>query len=51
MTDYCSSKYAAVGLHESLVEELRALKKNGVHSTLVCPGAVNTGLFEGFEVK
>jgi short-subunit dehydrogenase len=47
MSDYCSSKFAAVGLHESLVEELRASKKTGIKTTIICPAAVNTGLFQG----
>ena len=51
MSDYCSSKFAAVGLHESLVEELRASRKSGIKTTLICPSVVNTGLFEGLEIK
>jgi short-subunit dehydrogenase len=51
MTDYCSSKFAAVGLHESLVEELRASNKTGIKTTVICPAGVNTGLFEGLELK
>lgn len=47
LVDYCSSKYAAVGLHESLTQELSAIKKTGVKTTVVCPSFINTGMFEG----
>ncbi|XP_055341355.1 short-chain dehydrogenase/reductase family 16C member 6-like [Paramacrobiotus metropolitanus] len=48
---YISSKFAAVGLHEALEMELRMLRRTGIHMTLVCPGLVSTGLFEGAEYK
>ena len=51
LSDYCASKFAAVGLHESIVEELIGNEKYGVNHTLVCPSGVNTGLFQGFDVK
>lgn len=35
--DYCASKYGALGLHESLAVELRALGKNGIQLTNICP--------------
>ncbi|CAF0852078.1 unnamed protein product [Rotaria sp. Silwood1] len=47
MVDYCSSKFAAVGLHESLTHELYSLKKDGIKTTVVCPSFINTGMFEG----
>eukprot|EP00698_Gefionella_okellyi_P000234 TRINITY_DN1019_c0_g1_i1.p1 TRINITY_DN1019_c0_g1~~TRINITY_DN1019_c0_g1_i1.p1 ORF type:complete len:322 (-),score=70.80 TRINITY_DN1019_c0_g1_i1:50-1015(-) len=47
MTDYCASKAAAIGFHESLHLELRSLGKTGVNTTCVCPFFINTGMFEG----
>ncbi|CAF1576525.1 unnamed protein product, partial [Adineta steineri] len=49
LVDYCSSKFAAVGLHEALTQELYALKKTGVKTTVVCPSFINTGMFEGVK--
>jgi all-trans-retinol dehydrogenase (NAD+) len=46
MTDYSGSKFAAVGLDESLRRELRALRSN-VKTTCVCPYYINTGMFSG----
>lgn len=48
---YISSKFAAVGLHEAMEMELRALKRSGIHTTLVCPGLVETGLFSGAQYR
>ncbi|XP_044284853.1 estradiol 17-beta-dehydrogenase 11-like [Varanus komodoensis] len=39
---YCSSKFAAVGFHRALTEELSALKKNGVKTSCICPMFINT---------
>uniref|UniRef100_A0ACB8E9F8 Uncharacterized protein n=1 Tax=Sphaerodactylus townsendi TaxID=933632 RepID=A0ACB8E9F8_9SAUR len=39
---YCSSKFAAVGLHRALTMELSALKKNGVQTSCVCPMFINS---------
>jgi all-trans-retinol dehydrogenase (NAD+) len=47
MTDYCASKFAAVGLTESLRNELKYRGFTGVHTTLVCPYYINTGMFAG----
>ncbi|CAF2373050.1 unnamed protein product [Rotaria sp. Silwood2] len=47
LVDYCSSKFAAVGLHEALTHELYSLKKYGIKTTVVCPSFINTGMFEG----
>jgi len=51
LVDYCASKFAAVGLTESLAFELRNLRKDGVYTTTVCPFYINTGMFDGFGVK
>ncbi|CAF1434022.1 unnamed protein product [Adineta ricciae] len=49
LVDYCSSKFAAVGLHESLTHELHALKRTGIKTTVVCPSFIDTGMFEGVK--
>ena len=50
LSDYCASKFAAVGFHESLRAELRR-KAPGVGATLVCPFFVNTGMFAGVRTR
>jgi len=50
MTDYSASKFAAVGLHESLRLELKKLGyADAVRTTLVCPAHVQTRLFDGYK--
>lgn len=49
LTDYCSSKFAAVGLEESLRLELNCDGYDGIHSTVVCPYYINTGMFAGIS--
>ncbi|XP_014728571.1 PREDICTED: epidermal retinol dehydrogenase 2-like isoform X2 [Sturnus vulgaris] len=51
LSDYCASKFAAVGFAESIDMELRALRKTGVKTTIVCPFAINTGMFDGVKSK
>eukprot|EP00916_Digyalum_oweni_P022052 GHVL01036596.1.p1 GENE.GHVL01036596.1~~GHVL01036596.1.p1 ORF type:complete len:310 (-),score=3.65 GHVL01036596.1:155-1084(-) len=51
LADYCSSKFGAVGFDESLRFELKALGKDGVHTTVVCPYLISTGMFNGCQVK
>ncbi|XP_064597420.1 epidermal retinol dehydrogenase 2-like [Liolophura sinensis] len=51
LADYCASKFAAVGFDESLRYELDAMKKNGIHTTVVCPYYINTGMFTGVKCK
>uniref|UniRef100_A0A8B9XU55 Estradiol 17-beta-dehydrogenase 11 n=1 Tax=Bos mutus grunniens TaxID=30521 RepID=A0A8B9XU55_BOSMU len=43
---YCSSKFAAVGFHKALTEELSALKRTGVKTTCLCPNFINTGFIK-----
>ncbi|XP_062324616.1 retinol dehydrogenase 10 [Osmerus eperlanus] len=49
--DYCASKFAAVGFHESLAHELAAEEIEGIKTTLVCPYIVDTGMFEGCRIR
>lgn len=51
LTDYCSSKFAAIGFHESLRMDLREMKKYGIKTTMVCPHMINTGMFDGAKTK
>ncbi|XP_054248263.1 estradiol 17-beta-dehydrogenase 11-like [Indicator indicator] len=43
MVAYCSTKFAAVGFHKALTEELAALGKDGIKTTCLCPVFINTG--------
>ncbi|HET6663465.1 MAG TPA: SDR family oxidoreductase, partial [Acidimicrobiales bacterium] len=49
-TDYSASKHAAVGFDESLRVEL-AKSAKGVHTTVVCPYYIDTGMFEGVKTR
>ncbi|XP_020042446.1 estradiol 17-beta-dehydrogenase 11 [Castor canadensis] len=40
---YCSSKFAAVGFHRALTDELAALGRPGIKTTCLCPNFINTG--------
>ncbi|XP_041467586.1 epidermal retinol dehydrogenase 2-like [Lytechinus variegatus] len=51
MSEYCMSKFAAVGLHESVLRETRAAGKTGIHFTLVNPYMINTGMFAGTKIR
>uniref|UniRef100_A0A8D0L7G5 Estradiol 17-beta-dehydrogenase 11 n=1 Tax=Sphenodon punctatus TaxID=8508 RepID=A0A8D0L7G5_SPHPU len=43
LVSYCSSKFAAVGFHKTLTQELAALGKDGIKTSCLCPVIVNTG--------
>jgi all-trans-retinol dehydrogenase (NAD+) len=49
MCDYAASKWAAIGLDESLRLELRREGYTGVHTTCICPSFIDTGMFEGVK--
>ena len=51
LADYCASKHGAVGFARSLASEMILLNKKGVHSTVVCPFYINTGMFDGCVTK
>jgi all-trans-retinol dehydrogenase (NAD+) len=46
LTDYCASKFAAVGFDEAMRLELAQMNSR-VMTTIVCPYFVNTGMFDG----
>ncbi|HPR63980.1 MAG TPA: SDR family oxidoreductase [Thermoanaerobaculia bacterium] len=50
LADYSSSKFANVGFHEALQQELR-LRNSPIRMTLVCPYFINTGMFEGVRTR
>ncbi|OQR72189.1 epidermal retinol dehydrogenase 2-like [Tropilaelaps mercedesae] len=47
LTDYCGSKFAAVGFAESLSLELHQEGYTGIKTTIICPYFINTGMFNG----
>ena len=49
LSDYSSSKAAALTFTESLRYELKAAKKNGISVTCVCPYHMSTGMFAGVK--
>ena len=51
LVDYCASKFGAVGIHESLTSELNTTGKDGVHTTVVCPFYIDTGMFDGVKSR
>merc|ERR1719183_1955060 len=50
MVDYSASKFAAKGFTDALRLELSKLGKSGVKTLCVCPAAMKTELFKGFEL-
>jgi len=50
LTDYCSSKFAAVGFDESLRLELKQRNSN-VITTVICPYYTDTGMFDGAKTR
>jgi len=50
LTDYCSSKFAAVGFDESLRLELKRLDSRVV-TTVVCPFFTQTRMFDGAKAR
>ncbi|KAF0559073.1 NADP-binding protein [Gigaspora margarita] len=52
LADYCASKAALIGFHETLRRELdNQYNAKNVHTTLVCPGKMKTGMFDGSTVR
>ena len=50
LSAYCASKFAAVGIEESLRGEIRAAGLS-IHSTLIAPYFINTGMFSGVKSR
>ncbi|XP_014713274.1 short-chain dehydrogenase/reductase family 16C member 6-like [Equus asinus] len=51
LSDYCASKFAALGFAESLFLELNLVKKTKIKTTIICPYFLKTGMFEGCTTK
>jgi len=51
LADYCASKFAAFGFHESVRMELKKNKSNRIKTTIICPFFINTGMFDGVKSK
>ena len=51
LCDYCSSKSGAYGFNESLQMELSATGRHDIHTTVVCPFIINTGMFDGAKTR
>eukprot|EP01060_Flectonema_neradi_P005285 TRINITY_DN13501_c0_g1_i1.p1 TRINITY_DN13501_c0_g1~~TRINITY_DN13501_c0_g1_i1.p1 ORF type:complete len:336 (+),score=70.53 TRINITY_DN13501_c0_g1_i1:65-1009(+) len=50
LTDYCASKFAAVGFSEALRMEMRS-KNTGVNVVTINPFYINTGMFAGVSTR
>ncbi|XP_002737382.1 short-chain dehydrogenase/reductase 3-like [Saccoglossus kowalevskii] len=48
---YSASKAANVGFAESLIQEIHSKRRYGIHSTIVCPYIVQTGMFKGVNTR
>merc|ERR1712062_518652 len=52
LVDYCSSKFAAVGLDDALKVELKVQGHGSyIKTTAVCPYYISTGMFSGVQSK
>ncbi|KAJ8012050.1 hypothetical protein DPEC_G00064660 [Dallia pectoralis] len=49
--DYCASKFGAIGFHESLSHELKAIDKDGIKMTLVCPFLFDGNMLNGSQIR
>ena len=47
LVDYCSSKFAALGIDDALKVELMAQGHDYIKTTVVCPYYISTGMFAG----
>lgn len=47
MPAYTASKWAVIGLTESLRLEMKLMRRTGIEWTLFCPSYVGTGMFDG----
>ncbi|KAJ8321293.1 hypothetical protein KUTeg_001151 [Tegillarca granosa] len=49
--DYSSSKFGVIGFTEVLQYEMKFSGYTGVHTTVVCPAMINTGMFQGARMR
>ncbi|QQR91230.1 MAG: SDR family oxidoreductase [Myxococcales bacterium] len=50
LSDYCASKFAAIGFDEALRVELKR-NKSPIRTTIICPFYINTGMFTGVKTR
>lgn len=50
ISDYCTSKCAVKGLHDSILREMHVLKSK-VKCTVICPYGISTGMFAGVKTR
>jgi all-trans-retinol dehydrogenase (NAD+) len=50
LADYSATKFACFGLDESLRSEFRK-RRQRIHTTVVCPYFINTGMFAGVKTR
>ena len=50
LADYSASKFACFGLDEALRSEFRK-RRQRIHTTVVCPYYINTGMFAGVKTR
>ncbi|XP_067413487.1 estradiol 17-beta-dehydrogenase 11-like [Emydura macquarii macquarii] len=51
LVTYCSTKFAAVGFHKALTQELSALGKDGIKTSCLCPIFINTGFVKNPSIR
>lgn len=52
LTDYCASKFAVVGMMDSLEREIHDQGANqDIHLTTICPSCISTGMFQTFTTR
>ncbi|KAM6948291.1 retinol dehydrogenase 10-B [Aplochiton taeniatus] len=49
--DYCAGKFGAVAFHECLSHELKAIEKEGIKMTLVCPSLMDSDSCRGCHIS
>jgi all-trans-retinol dehydrogenase (NAD+) len=49
MGDYCASKFGVIGFSDTLRREFRKIGCKNVKVLVVCPGHIETRMFEGFK--
>jgi all-trans-retinol dehydrogenase (NAD+) len=50
LADYSATKFACFGLDEALRSEFR-IRRQRIHTTVVCPYFINTGMFAGVKTR
>jgi len=51
LSEYCASKHAVIGFESSMRLELIRMGATGIYTTVICPYAIQTGMFKGIQTK